>query len=167
MNVCMQVYYVCMYVLLICICRPKYVNIIWLYRSVYVCMNVCMHVCIVCKYTCVHASMCIYMYVYMYACLHTCMYVCNFQVEFWAIQGGIVLVGRGIVRGNCPGELSGGGNVHSLSFILSFFLLSDAVIKMHTLLLYRYTLAFQMLSVQNLEMHTCDWKCQSQDWISE
>ena len=70
-----------------CICMHEY-------------MYVCLHVCIVCVYTCVHASICICMYVYMYACVHTCMYICNFQVGFWAVQGG-----------NCPsweGELSGG-----------------------------------------------------------
>ena len=75
-----------------------------MYAWIYV-YHVCMHACIVCVYTCVHASMCICMYVYMYACVHTCMYnICNFQVGFWAVRGGIVLVGRG----NCPGELSGG-----------------------------------------------------------
>src|SRR6218665_4176131 len=72
-------------------------------------MYVCKHICIVCLYTCVHVSMCICIYVYiMYACVHTCIYVI-FKLGFERYRGGIVLVGRGIVRGGyCPGEVSGG-----------------------------------------------------------
>ena len=64
-----------------------------------------MHVCIVYVYTCVHASMFIIMYVcIIYACVHTYMYICNFEVGFRAVRG-IVLVGRGIVRGKLSGRI--------------------------------------------------------------
>ena len=84
-----------------------------IYITVFKC--ICMHACMYCM--CIYVCACIYVYMHvciyacmynMYACVHTCMYICNFQAGFWAVPGGIVLVGRGncpggSVRGNCPG----------------------------------------------------------------
>jgi len=51
----------------------------------YAYIRVCIHLCV-------------------YACRYICMYICNFQVGFWAVRGGIVLVGRGSCpEGKCPG----------------------------------------------------------------
>src|SRR6218665_666836 len=83
-----------------CICMHEY-------------MYVCLHVCIVCVYTCVHTSMCICMYVYMYATMHVCIHVCIyviFKLGFERYGGNCPSwegeLSGGIVRGNCPGELS-------------------------------------------------------------
>src|SRR6218665_1226174 len=59
-------------------------------------MCVCM-----CVYVCVYVCICVYAYMYMYVCI---IYGGN-------CPGGNVLPktgGGGIVRGNCPGEVSGG-----------------------------------------------------------
>jgi len=59
----------------------------------YIC--VCMHLCV---YTC--------MYIGMHVCVHV---IFKLGFEQYGTEGGIVLVGRGVIRGgNCPG-----GNVCS------------------------------------------------------
>src|SRR6218665_82471 len=81
-------------------------------------MNICMYVCMYVLYAYIRVCMhqCVYpcMYICMHVCIHVCIYVI-FKLGFeW--YGVIVLVGRGIVRGNCPGEVSEGivrGNVRS------------------------------------------------------
>src|SRR6218665_3731687 len=94
MNICM---YACMYVL---------------YAYIRVCMHLCggncprgnvqgpMYVLYAYIHVCIHC-MRICMYVYMYACVHTCIYIyiyVIFKLGFERYRGGIVLVGRGIVR---------------------------------------------------------------------
>src|SRR6218665_483114 len=69
-----------------------------MYACMY-CMRIYVCACIyVYMHVCIYVCMCAYMYVYM-------------QFSSWVLSrtgGGIVLVGRGIVLGNCPG-----GNVRS------------------------------------------------------
>jgi len=73
---------------------------------VYVCM--CMYVC-VCVYVCMYMYVCMYvcMYVYVCVCIHVC--VCMHNILGGIVRGGKCPTQSG--RGNCPGELSGGGEL--------------------------------------------------------
>src|SRR6218665_577819 len=71
-------------------------------------MNICIYACMYVLYAYMRVCMHLCVYACMYACVHTCKYTCNFQLGFER-YGGIVLVGRGIVRvGIVPREVSGG-----------------------------------------------------------
>src|SRR6218665_1027686 len=68
-------------------------------------MYVCMYVCMYVLYAYIHVCMNLCIYACMYICMHECIHVCIYIIFKLGFEryGGIVLVGRGIVRGNCPG----------------------------------------------------------------
>ena len=79
---------------------------------------ICMHVYVcMCMYVCMYVYVCVYVCVYMYVRMYVCMYMCVYAymyvhvcIIYWGelSEGGNVLPKAG---GNCPGELSGGGEL--------------------------------------------------------
>src|SRR6218665_812554 len=87
-------------------------------------MNICMCVCMYVLYAyirvCIHLCEYACMYICMHVCIHVCIYV-SFKLGFERYGGGIVLVGRGIVRGKlyrgkCPGPLATASIRHKVPY---------------------------------------------------
>src|SRR6218665_1926237 len=69
-------------------------------------MNICRCVCMYVLYAYIRVCMHLCVYACMYICMHVCIPVCIYVIFNFGFEryGGIVLVERRIVRGNCPGK---------------------------------------------------------------